>query len=261
MEKLSGKGQINIIENQADLPTRKDLILEYVPLIKFIAHRMAVRLPSHIEVSDLINAGVIGLMDALDKFDPSRETQFKTYAEFRIRGAILDELRSRDWVPRSIRQKVNLLADAYATLEQKLGRPAEDEEVAQSLSLELEEFQKLLQQASEVSIFSLDKFSEREKETEDDTTSRHLWEVVVDPKGEDFLNNVFKKEIKQILANAIDELSPKERVVISLYYHEELTMKEISEVLEVTESRISQLHTKAILKLRNKLRGKEKMIF
>lgn len=241
-------------EREADLPIREELILEYVPLIKFIAHRMAVRLPSHIDVSDLVNAGVIGLMDALEKFDPSRETQFKTYAEFRIRGAILDELRSRDWVPRSIRRKVNLLADAYAHLEQDLGRPAKDEEVAQSLSLELEEFQELLQQAGGVSLISLDGLSGRGKETGE--TGRALWEAMADPKGEDFMANIHLEEVKQILANAIDELLPKERLVISLYYHEELTMKEIGEVLKVTESRISQLHTKAILRLRGRLRKK-----
>lgn len=241
-------------EGKTVIPTREELILEYVPLVKFIARRMAVRLPSHIDVNDLVNAGVIGLMDALDKFDPSKETQFKTYAEFRIRGAILDELRSRDWVPRSIRRKVNLLADAYAHLEQNLGRPAEDKEVAEFLGIKLEEFQKLLHQASGMSFLSLDELSERGEKNNGDS-SRALWEAIVDPKGEKFLDNIHTEEVKQILASAIDKLPEKEKKVIELYYHEELTMKEIGKVLKIKESRISQLHTKAILRLRGKLRG------
>lgn len=220
----------------------EDEILNYIPLVKFIAYRMVVRLPSYIDVNDLINAGVIGLMDALEKFDSSRENQFKSYAEFRIRGAILDELRSRDWVPRSIRRKVNLLADVQVHLERELGRPAEDEEVAQYLSLELKKFQELIQQASEVFLITLDETNERARED------------LVDPKGEAFLVNIYLEEVKQILANSIDELSPKERAMVSLYYYGELTMKEIGELLKVTESRISQLHTNAILHLQKKLK-------
>ena len=220
----------------------EDEILNYIPLVKFIAYRMVVRLPSYIDVNDLINAGVIGWLTSLEKFDSSRENQFKSYAEFRIRGAILDELRSRDWVPRSIRRKVNLLADVQVHLERELGRPAEDEEVAQYLSLELKKFQELIQQASEVFLITLDETNERARED------------LVDPKGEAFLVNIYLEEVKQILANSIDELSPKERAMVSLYYYGELTMKEIGELLKVTESRISQLHTNAILHLQKKLK-------
>ncbi|MBI2875375.1 MAG: FliA/WhiG family RNA polymerase sigma factor [Candidatus Tectomicrobia bacterium] len=229
---------------------REGFILKYAPLIKFIAHRIAVRLPSHIEVNDLINAGIIGLMDAVEKFDPAREIQFKTYAEFRIRGAILDELRSRDWVPRSVRRKSNLLADTYARLERELGRPAEDEEIARALRISLEEFRTILNQVNGVSLISLDELLA----APDGENGRPLWETLSDLSEDDPSWKVNLHEVKCFLAKAIDELTPKERMVISLYYYEELTMKEIGEVLQVTESRVSQLHAKAILRLRGKIR-------
>lgn len=234
----------------ASSEAREGFILKYAPLIKFIAHRMAVRLPSHIEVNDLISAGVIGLMDAVEKYDPSRETQFKTYAEFRIKGAILDELRSRDWVPRSVRRKANLLADTYARLEQELGRPAEDEEIAQALMVNLEEFREMLHQVSGISLISLDELLA----SPDGEDGHPRWESLSGISEDDPSWKVNLQEVKRFLARAIDALTPKERMVISLYYYEELTMKEIGEVLQVTESRVSQLHAKAILRLRGKLR-------
>ncbi len=238
-------------KKEFDLSVRKDIILEYVPLVKSVVHRIAARLPWHIEMDDLMSAGVIGLMDALEKFDLSKNTQFRTYAKFRIRGAILDELRSCDWVPRSIRRKEKLLVNTYVQLEQQLGRLAEEEEVAKTLKLELGEFQELLLQAHEISLISLNESNKREKSLEEDELS--FEETTADPTGEDFLAKIYFGEVRYILSQAIADLPSKEKLVISLFHYEDLTMKEIGEVLELTRSRISQIHTKAILCLRKNL--------
>lgn len=229
---------------------REELILKYAPLIKFIVHRIAVRPPSCIETNDLINAGMIGLMDALEKFDPSRKIQFKTYAQFRIRGAILDELRSWDWVPRSVRRKANLLANTYARMERELGRPAEDEEIARALGIGLKEFRAILNQVNGIFLIHLDE----PLGSPDGEDGRPLGETLSDLPECDPLWKVNLQEVRKFLTKAIDELPPNGRMAISLYYYEELTMKEIGEVLQVTESRVSQLHAKAILSLRRKLR-------
>ncbi len=257
MINLEGVQKIDKKEKGGALSVQEEIILKYVPLVKSVVHRIAARLPWHIEVNDLISAGTIGLMDALEKFNPSKEIQFKTYAVFRIRGAILDELRSCDWVLRSIRRKEKLLTNTYAQLEQHLGRPAEDEEVAQALKLKLGEFQELLQQSREISLISLEDPYRGRKITEEGVLS--FAESIVDPTGEDFLEEVLLEETKQILSQAVDELSPKEKLVISLYYHEELTMREIGEILQVTRSRVSQLYIKAILRLRGKFLNNKRL--
>jgi RNA polymerase sigma factor for flagellar operon FliA len=226
------------------------LIVEYSPLIKFIAHRLAVRLPPHIELDDLISSGVIGLIDAIEKFNPNKDTQFKTYAEIRIRGAMLDELRAQDWVPRSVRQKATHISKAYARLEQKLGRPADDEEVAIELEISVEEFHDLLKQSAGQSIMSVEDLGGVDKDGE----KRDIMEVLAGTKETDPETIARIEEIRGIIAKAIDMLPEKERLVVSLYYYEELTMKEIGEVLGITESRISQIHTKCVLRLRAKLR-------
>jgi len=231
-------------------PEADELILEYSPLIKYIAHRIAVRLPPHIELDDLMSAGVIGLMDAIEKFNPDKDTQFKTYAEIRIRGAILDELRAQDWVPRSVRQKATTVSSAYAKLEQELGRPAEDHEVAEAMGIEIEEFHELLRQAAGQAILSVEDLGGVSKDGE----KRDLMEVIAGTKETDPETLARLEEIRSIIAQAIDMLPEKERLVVSLYYYEELTMKEIGEVLGITESRISQIHTKCVLRLRAKLR-------
>ena len=229
---------------------RDEMILKYTPLIKYIAHRLALRLPPHIMIDDLINSGVIGLIDALNKFDPAKKVQFKTYAEFRIKGAMLDELRSLDWVSRSIRQKAAQLEKAFQNLEMKKGRAVEDQEVAQELGLSLENYYSMVSEINGVSLTELSGVRKRIPHFADED----LLNLLVDEKADQSFNQLGLEELKEVLTRGIEELTPKERTVISLYYYEELTLKEIGEVLGFTESRICQIHTKAILKLRNKIR-------
>jgi RNA polymerase sigma factor for flagellar operon FliA len=229
---------------------KERLILEYAPTIKYIAQRVAARLPPHIALEDLINAGVIGLIDAIEKYDSSRDNTFKTYAEFRIRGAMLDELRSLDWVPRSVRQKETAIERAYAALERQLGRSAQDQEVAELLGIELEEFYDWLNQVRGVSLLSLEAPGLRAVDGE----TVNLLDLVAANDAQGPEQVVQARRIKELIAEAIDDLSYQEKVVISLYYYEELTMKEIGKVLDITESRVSQIHTKSILHLRARLK-------
>lgn len=228
---------------------RADLINEFAPLIKYIASRIAMRLPPHIDINDLINAGVIGLIDAIAKFDASKQIKFKTYAEFRIRGAILDELRSMDWVPRSVRQKARKVEDAYAKLEGSLGRPAKDEEVAKELDMDMGNFHKLLSDTASISLLSLDDLGEDDTEP----SKRNLLEYIMQDEKDWPSHKMGINEIREMVSDTIQSLPEKERMVISLYYYDELTMKEIGHVLKFTESRVSQIHTKSILRLRSKM--------
>jgi RNA polymerase sigma factor for flagellar operon FliA len=232
------------------LEKRNEMILEYLPLVKFIAGRIASRLPNHIETCDLVNAGIIGLIDAIEKFDASRKIKFKTYAEFRVKGAILDELRSLDWVPRSTRQKASRLEKAYAELEQRLGRAASDAEMIEHMGITVEEFDVLLRDAKGVALISLEDLQGRDH---DDHFERNLLEYLADPEALSPSQLINLDQIYRIVAETIDQIPEKERLVISLYYYEELTMKEIGEILSITESRVSQIHTKAILRLRGRL--------
>ncbi len=230
-------------------PDQKDkLVLEYAPLIKFIAQKIAVRLPSNIELDDLISSGVIGLMDAIDKYDPTRDNKFKTYAEFRIRGAILDELRAQDWVPRSVRDKAKLLDRTMIELEAELGRSASDEEVATRLNMTMDEFHDLVNQVRPVSVLSID-----ESATFSNVDKKSIFNLLEATK----LNNPFTqlnmKSVKDVVTRAIEDLPERQRLVLSLYYYEDLNLKEIGKVLRVTESRVSQLHAQAISRLRAKL--------
>ncbi|HOJ14162.1 MAG TPA: FliA/WhiG family RNA polymerase sigma factor [Deltaproteobacteria bacterium] len=228
---------------------RSRIINEFAPLIKYIASRIAIRLPPHIDLNDLINAGVIGLIDAIEKFDSSKQIKFKTYAEFRIRGAILDELRSMDWVPRSVRQKARKVEDAIAKLEYELGRPATDEEIAREMNVDMETFHKLLSETASVSLLSLDDLGEDET----DLSKRNILEFIIQDERDWPSHRLRTAEISTLVAKAIQSLPEKERMVISLYYYDELTMKEIGHVLKFTESRVSQIHTKAVLRLRSKM--------
>ncbi|MFH1624590.1 MAG: FliA/WhiG family RNA polymerase sigma factor [Pseudomonadota bacterium] len=232
-----------------DPSLRDELILEYAPLIKYIAGRMAVRLPPNIEVNDLINSGIIGLIDAIEKFDPKRGVKFRTYAEFRIKGAILDELRSLDWVPRSIRQKIHKLEQAYVKLEQKLGRAASEEEVAGMLGVKIEELHDMMNKASGINLINLEELGYSSERGREKVVDFFIKGYSKDPSLE-----LRVKEIEAVIAKAINELPKKQRLVISLYYYEELTMKEIGMVLGITESRVSQIHTEAIIQLRGKLK-------
>lgn len=229
---------------------RNRLIVEYAPLIKYIAQRIAARLPANIELDDLISSGVIGLMDAIDKYDPSRDNKFKTYAEFRIRGAILDELRAQDWVPRSVREKAKNLERIYSRIEQEKGRQATDDEVCQELGVTQEEFHELLNQVRSVSLLSFEdisNFSKADKRSLQ-SASESGWKMTTP------FNEVNVASVKQMIAQAIHDLPEKQRLVLSLYYYEDLNLKEIGRVLDVTESRVSQLHTQAIMRLKGRLR-------
>jgi len=228
---------------------RNEIILEYLPLVKFVAGRISARLPSQVEVDDLINAGILGLIDAIEKFDESRKIKFKTYAEFRVKGAILDELRALDWVPRSTRQKAHRLEQAYNELEGRLGRPVSDHEVVEYLGITFDEFYDMLREAAGISLISLDEL----RHEGDENAERNLLEFLANPDELDPAELLNLDQVYRIVAEAIDNLPEKERLVVSLYYNDELTMKEIGAILEITESRVSQIHTKAILRLRSRL--------
>jgi len=228
-------------------PAERDaLINETLPLIKHIAHRVATRLPSNIEMRDLINAGVLGLIDAIEKFEPERNVKFKTYAEVRIRGAILDSLRDLDWAPRSLRKKSKNLEKIYSDLSQKLGRPATDEEVSEAMGEDIESFHALVDQLHGLTIGSFENLN-------DSDDSENYINYYPDDGSNDPYTKFESNELTRLLAEAIEELPEKERLVLSLYYYEEFTMREIGALLGVNESRVSQLHTKATLRLRGRL--------
>jgi RNA polymerase sigma factor for flagellar operon FliA len=231
---------------QSNQPADTDaLIQEYAPFVKYIAQRLACRLPASVCLDDLMSAGALGLMDAIEKYDPTRGTTFKTYAELRIRGAMLDDLREWDWAPRSVRQKEHALTQAYAELERQHGRPADDEEVAAFLGLDRDTFADWLSDVRGVSVLSLDMPLDLEPDGNTGTALARLVDDAPSP-----LQIAETEDLKRHLGEAIDQLPEREKVVLSLYYYEELTMHEIGQVLELTLSRISQIHTKAILHLR-----------
>ena len=238
--------------NKKDPSYRDQLITEYLPYVKRIVHRIAVHLPSTIDIDDLMNVGVIGLIQAVDRYDPSRDNKFMTYAVFRIKGAVLSELRSRDFLSRSNRRKIRDLENACLKLEQKLGREVDDFEVANELGVDVEQVYRTKQMSS-ISFISFEElgFSSRDEKEK-------LLSYLVD-NDDDAMTLTRLKELKEALARAIENLPEKERLVISLYYIEELTMKETGKVLNITESRVSQIHSQAILRLRAKLK-KEKLI-
>ena len=233
----------NLTQKQKD-----KLVLEYAPLIKFIAQKIAMRLPSNIELDDLMSSGVIGLMDAIEKYDPARDNKFKTYAEFRIRGAILDELRSQDWVPRSVRDKSKLLDRTVVKLEAELGRSPEDFEIADRLKMTIEELHDLINQVKPVSVLSID-----EAPTFSNVDKKSILNILDGCKLNNPHSQLNVKFVKEVVTCAIEELPERQRLVLSLYYYEDLNLKEIGRVLRVTESRVSQLHAHAIARLRAKL--------
>lgn len=233
-----------------DPEVKDQIIIEYAPLIKFIAQKIASRLPSSVELDDLISCGVIGLMDAIEKFDPTRDNKFKTYAEFRIRGSILDELRSQDWVPRSVREKSKLLERTYAKLEKELGRQANDEEMCKELDCTMDEFHDLINKSRSVSMLNIDDSSSFNK-----GDKKLLIGAIESSKSNNPLAAVTYKKSQEVIREGIKNLPEKQRLVLSLYYFEDLNLKEIGQVLDVTESRVSQLHTQAIIKLKAKLKN------
>ena len=239
-----------------DPEIRDAFIKQYAPLVKYVAGKVAIGMPHNVEFDDLVGFGVFGLFDAIDKFDPEKHVKFKTYAVTRIRGAIFDELRSIDWVPRSVRQKAREVEESVRRLETSLGRAASDMEIAADLGLSLDDFQKLMLKISGTSVLSLNDVWY----TGEDSEKVSIVESIESPLSLNPDTIVEKEEIKRVITEAIHELPDKEKKVLVLYYYEDLTLKEIGKVLEVTESRISQLHTKAIMRLRSKLTNIKKGI-
>jgi RNA polymerase sigma factor FliA len=228
---------------------RDQLIVLYSPLVKYVAARVAVGLPQHVDGSDLVSYGIIGLIDAIDRFSPDRQVKFETYAIPRIRGAIIDELRAIDWVPRSVRAKARAVEQAYASLEATLLRTPTDAEVAAELEMSEPDLQDILRQISFVGVAALDEVFMVGGDRTDRTT---LGDTIPDATAGPVA--LFEdKESKEILAQAIMQLGERERTVLSLYYYEGLTLAEIGEILGVTESRVCQIHTKAVLQLRGRL--------
>jgi RNA polymerase sigma factor for flagellar operon FliA len=233
-----------------DEKAREQLVLAYSPLVKFVAGRMSSGLPAHIEESDLISYGLLGLIGAIERFDPQREIKFETFAVSRIKGSIIDELRSLDWVPRSVRAKAREIESTQTKLEHELGRVPTDKEVADALEMSTEDFQESLLQISNSTVVALDELWTVSDSSGDQVS---LLDTMKDPNAVDPARELGVSELKDRLANAISRLPEREKLVIALYYYENLTLREIGEVLGVTESRVSQLHTKAVLRLKSRL--------
>ena len=224
---------------------REQIILEYAPLVKVVAGRLSMYLGYNVEYEDLVSYGIFGLIDAIDKFDMQKDVKFETYASLRIRGAILDQIRKMDWIPRTVRQKQKKIDEAIRNIEMRTGKNATDEQVAGELGLEQEELTEWQSRLKITNVISLNEFLEQGQEP------------VMDARGNSHFSQpedvVSESELKQVLEEALEGLTEKEKKVILLYYYEDLTLKEISKVLEVSESRVSQLHTKALLKMRAKM--------
>lgn len=235
-------------EDYARLKTpdlREKLILEYAPLVKVVAGRLSMYLGYNVEYEDLVSYGVFGLIDAIDKFDMGKEVKFETYASLRIRGAILDQIRKMDWIPRTIRQRQKQIDTAMKELEQRLGRPSTDAEIAAHIGISEDEFLDWMNQVKADNVISLNEYVEQGNDISSEKSSS---------SGFDTPERVIEKsELKEMLTEALELLTDKEKKVILLYYYEELTLKEISRVLEVSESRVSQLHTKALQKMKTKM--------
>jgi RNA polymerase sigma factor for flagellar operon FliA len=230
---------------------KEKLILEYAHLVKFVAGRMVIHIGQHVEYDELIGNGVFGLIDAIDKFDPDKGVKFETYASLRIRGSIIDNIRKMDWVPRTLRQKNKQMETAYAQLEETLGREPTDQELADKLSLSLPETQELMRKSSVLALVSLDDFLEQNYETP--------FNGLTSSTQDSPESRAERRERQAMLGDAINKLSEKEKLVVSLYYFEDLTLKEISCIMRVSESRVSQIHSKAISRLSAKL-GRYKSI-
>jgi len=241
--------QVNYAPPPLDEEVRNRILLEQMPQVRYLARHIHDRLPQHVPIEDLVHAGVLGLMDALNKYDEARQVQFKTYAKFRIRGAILDSLRELDWSPRDLRRKARMIEVASARLSHELGRNATEQELAKEIGLNLESFQRLLGELEGLDLGSFHIVS-NDKDQDDD-----LCEYLPGNPEESPYYLTMKRELHQFLSRAIQELSEKEQQVLSLYYYEELTMKEAGAVLGVGESRVSQIHSLALLRLRTRLQS------
>lgn len=224
---------------------REEIIIEYASLVKVVAGRLSMYLGYNVEYEDLVSYGIFGLIDAIDKFDLTKNVKFETYASLRIRGAILDQIRKMDWIPRSVRQKQKMIDSANARIEASLGRMATDEEIAKELDISIDDYYTMQGQTKVTNLISLDEFVDQGSEMRMDPTGNSHFE-----QPERALE---QEEMTGMISAALEELTDKERQVVMLYYYEEMTLKEISMVLEVSESRVSQLHTKSLVKLKKKL--------
>ena len=230
-----------------DSEIREKIILEYAPLVKLVAGRLSMYLGYNVEYEDLVSYGIFGLIDAIDKFDNMKEVKFETYASLRIRGAILDQIRKMDWIPRTIRQKQKKIDSVMKEIELTMGRAATDEEIAEKLGITDEEYLEWQSQMKITNVVSLNEYMEQGSEVPAEG-NRHTTARFESPE-----ENIEKEELKQVLEQTLQLLTEKERKVILLYYYEELTLKEISNKLEVSESRVSQLHTRALQKMKEKM--------
>ncbi len=239
---------------EAGIPVREmskdEALAKYAPLVKYVVDRIATGLPKTIERDDLVNTAVIGLFDAMEKFDETRGTKFETYAVWRIRGAVLDELRSLDWVSRSVRKKAKEVEKAVRRLDQKFGRAAADHEVAKELNLSTGEFNRVLEEVRGSMLLSLD----QSVTIDDDHDIAGLADMIEDERAADVLNDMEVEEARDNLLECINRLSDQEKLVIALYYYEEMTLKEIGEALQISESRVSQIHTKAVERLKSRMK-------
>jgi len=247
----------NAYEAASRGPWKQEHVEQYLPLVKRIAGRLAIYLPPHVDEDDLIGYGVFGLLDALERFEAARGWKFETYASIRIRGSMIDGLRTMDWVPHSARQKVKRVQDGFTELEYRLGRAVTAEEVAELLKVEVREIEGVLAQAQ---ILTLTSFDETSADNEGDSSGTPL-NLLIDTDAQEAYQTVEKEEQKRILEVAVEKLPDKEKLVVALYYQEELTLKEIAAVLKLSESRISQLHSQAILRLRGRLSRQKKNLF
>lgn len=246
---FTGDSELASGNSESDVVADRDrMLIEHLPTVRYIARRIHERLPQHVELDDLVSAGVVGLIDAFAKFDHSKKVQFKSYAQFRIRGAILDSLRTLDWSPRELRRKGRAVEEAIRAVTQRVSRAPLEQEIAGQMELSLEEYQQLLGDLKGLEIGSLN------MERSEDSGDEELAYIPGSPE-EDPLFRCLKGEMKQCLIDAIDELPEKERLVLTLYYYEELTMKEIGLTLGVVESRVSQIHSSAVVRLRVALAG------
>ncbi len=237
-----------------DKSAKDKLIITYLPLVKYIAGRMAISMPSHIDSDDLVSSGVIGLIKAIERYDVDCGTQFETYATTRIKGSILDELRSLDWVPRSVRGRAKLLQKVYVLLEEELGRQPTDEEVAAHLEISEEELHEWITYATPTTLVSLNTVLN----SGDDDKPLQIIDTLEDSKYKSPLSATEQKELQGFLAECINDLNPQEKMVVILYYYEGLMLKEIGQILGVSESRVSQVHTKSMLRLKGKLNHRMK---
>lgn len=247
---MDDTGRKKLLEEYAKVKTpelREKIILEYAPLVKVVAGRLSMYLGYNVEYEDLVSYGIFGLIDAIDKFDCFKEVKFETYASLRIRGAILDQIRKMDWIPRTIRQKQKKIDAVIKEIELSTGHGATDEEIAAGLGISGEEYVEWQSQMKVTGLVSLNEYMEQGSEIPQDY-NRHTTSRFESPE-----ENIEKQELVKVLGDALELLTEKERKVITLYYYEDLTLKEISNVLEVSESRISQLHTRALQKMKKKM--------